>query len=65
MEGDPHRVIEGMMLAGYAIGANEDIIRQGRIPLAVKRLRNAVETANKYGMLGENILAAASVLRLT
>lgn len=60
MEGDPHRVIEGMMLAGYAIGADEGYIYvRAEYPLAVKRLRNAVETANKYGMLGENILGSS------
>lgn len=59
MEGDPHRVIEGLMLAGYAIGAHEGYVYvRAEYPLAVKRLRHAVEEAHKAGLLGENILGS-------
>jgi len=57
MEGDPHAVIEGMIVGAYAIGA-----RQGHIyvrheyPLAVKRLKLAIEQAREAGFLGRNIL---------
>lgn len=57
MEGDPHSIIEGMIIAGYAIGANEGYIYvRAEYPLAVKRLRIALEQAEKYLLLGENIL---------
>lgn len=57
MEGDPHRVIEGMMIAGVACGAQQGYIYvRAEYPLAVSRLQNAIEQARKYGILGENIL---------
>ncbi len=57
MEGDPHRVIEAMMIAAYAIGADEGYIYvRAEYPLAVKRLLNAIDQAERYGILGENIL---------
>jgi NADH-quinone oxidoreductase subunit F len=60
MEGDPHRVIEGMMIAGYAIGASAGYIYvRAEYPLAVKRLRQAVEVAHSEGLLGENILGSS------
>ncbi len=56
MEGNPHSVIEGMMIAAKAIGANEGYIYvRTEYPLAVKRLRIAVAQAEKMGLLGENI----------
>ncbi|MGI5854293.1 MAG: NADH-ubiquinone oxidoreductase-F iron-sulfur binding region domain-containing protein [Bacillota bacterium] len=56
LEGDPHRVIEGMMLAGYAIGADEGYAYvRAEYPLAVSRLRKAIEDARKEGLLGKNI----------
>lgn len=59
MEGDPHRVLEGMAIAAYAIGANEGFIYvRAEYPLAVKRLQLAVEEANRYGLLGDNILGS-------
>lgn len=59
MEGDPHRVLEGMMLAGLAIGSDEGYIYvRAEYPLAVKRLRRAVEEAEKEGLLGEHILGS-------
>ncbi|MGE5653016.1 MAG: NADH-quinone oxidoreductase subunit NuoF [Bacillota bacterium] len=57
MEGDPHRVIEAMMIAAFAIGADEGYIYvRAEYPLAVKRLRNAIDQAERCGLLGENIL---------
>ena len=57
MEGDPHSVIEGMIIAGYAIGANEGYVYcRAEYPLAIKRLRKAVSQATKKGFLGKDIL---------
>lgn len=57
LEGDPHSVIEGMMLGGYAIGANKGYVYvRAEYPLAVERLSNAIESARQAGILGENIL---------
>ena len=57
MEGDPHRVIEGMMIAAAACGAQEGYIYvRAEYPLAVNRLSNAIAQARSYGILGENIL---------
>ncbi len=59
MEGDPHRVIEGMLIAGYAVGATEGYIYvRAEYPLAVQRLRRALVDAKAYGLLGENILGS-------
>jgi len=57
IESDPHRLIEGMLIGAYAIGASEaKIYVRAEYPLAVKRLRNAIEQAEKAGFIGENIL---------
>lgn len=57
MEGDPHRVIEGMIIAGYASGATKGYIYvRAEYPLAVKRLKTAIEQAREFGLLGKNIL---------
>jgi NADH-quinone oxidoreductase subunit F len=57
MEGDPHRVIEGMMIAAIACGAQEGYIYvRAEYPLAVSRLKNAISTARSCGLLGKNIL---------
>ncbi|GAB4182017.1 MAG: NADH-quinone oxidoreductase subunit NuoF [Calditrichia bacterium] len=57
MEGNPHSVIEGMMIAGRAIGATKGYVYvRAEYPLAVARMRKAVEDARKVGVLGENIL---------
>jgi bidirectional [NiFe] hydrogenase diaphorase subunit len=56
MEGDPHRVLEGMAIAGYAVGANYGFIYvRAEYPLAVKRLRTAIRQAQRAGLLGSNI----------
>lgn len=57
MEGDPHKVIEGMIIAGYATGAHIGYIYvRAEYPLAVERLRKAISQAEEIGLLGSNIL---------
>ena len=57
MEGDPYRLIEGMTLAGYAVGAeNGYIYVRAEYPLSVERLRHAMAEAEERGLLGNNIL---------
>lgn len=57
MEGDPHRMLEGMMISGYASGATEGYIYvRAEYPLAVERLEKAIAQAEEIGLLGENIL---------
>ncbi|HPL28771.1 MAG TPA: NADH-ubiquinone oxidoreductase-F iron-sulfur binding region domain-containing protein, partial [Anaerolineae bacterium] len=59
MEGDPHRVLEGMIIAGFAIGAGEGVFYvRAEYPLAVQRLRTAIARAEEKGLLGENILGS-------
>ena len=59
LEGDPHRVLEGMMIAGIAIGAAMGIIYvRAEYPLAVKRLQLAIEELRKKKLLGKNILGS-------
>jgi NADH-quinone oxidoreductase subunit F len=56
MEGNPAAIIEGMIIGGYTIGANQGYIYvRDEYPLAVKRLSIAIEQAGKYGLLGKNI----------
>jgi len=56
LESDPHSVLEGMMIAGYAIGSNEGIIYvRAEYPLAIIRLEIAIEQARTAGLLGQNI----------
>ncbi|MBQ2920558.1 MAG: SLBB domain-containing protein, partial [Oscillospiraceae bacterium] len=57
LEGNPYAVIEGMMIAGYAIGASEGYFYvRAEYPIAVNRLRNAIRQMNEVGILGKNIL---------
>lgn len=57
MEGDPHGIIEGMIIGAYAIGANQGFIYvRDEYPIAVEHLTIAVEQAHSYGLLGDNIL---------
>ena len=57
LEGNPLNVIEGMMIAGYAIGAeNGYFYVRAEYPIAVERLRNAIKQAKELGLLGNNIL---------
>ncbi|NJK49106.1 NADH-quinone oxidoreductase subunit L [Candidatus Gracilibacteria bacterium] len=56
LESDPHQVLEGMAIAGYAIGANYGYIYvRAEYPLAIKRLEKAIQQAKKYGLLGSQI----------
>jgi NADH-quinone oxidoreductase subunit F len=60
MEGDPHSVIEGMIIGAYAVGAREGYIYvRNEYPLAVRRLEIALEKAREWGLLGKNILGSA------
>jgi len=57
LEGDPHSVLEGMIIGAYAIGATEGVIYcRAEYPLAIKRLNIAIEQARQKGYLGKNIL---------
>ncbi|MGE5497045.1 MAG: NADH-ubiquinone oxidoreductase-F iron-sulfur binding region domain-containing protein [Syntrophothermus sp.] len=59
LEGDPHSVLEGMMIAAYAIGSNEGFIyARAEYPLAVKRMRNAIYQCRQKGLLGQNIFGS-------
>ena len=57
MEGDPFKLIEGMMIAGYAVRANDGYIYvRAEYPMSVARLRNAIALLEERGLLGDNIL---------
>jgi NADH:ubiquinone oxidoreductase subunit F (NADH-binding)/(2Fe-2S) ferredoxin/NAD-dependent dihydropyrimidine dehydrogenase PreA subunit len=59
IEGDPHTVLEGMIIGGYAIGANQGIVYiRAEYPLAVRRLEKAIADAREHGLLGKNILGS-------
>ncbi len=59
IEGDPHALIEGMLIGAYAIGAKEMIVYvRAEYPLAIKRLENAIAQAENAGFLGDNILGS-------
>ena len=59
LEGDPHSIIEGMMLGGYAIGASRGYVYvRAEYPIAVERLGNAIDQARKAGILGEDIMGS-------
>jgi NADH-quinone oxidoreductase subunit F len=57
IEGDPHRLLEGMAIAGYAVGASQGYVYvRAEYPLAVDRLYKAIDDAHEFGLLGKNIL---------
>ena len=65
MEGDPFRVIEGLIIAAYAVGAREGFVYVRReYPLAVRHIRAAIEKAAAHGLLGERILGSGFSLTL-
>ena len=65
LEGDPHSLIEGMTICGYAVGSEEGYIYcRAEYPLAIKRLKNAIAQAEDYGLLGDNILGTDSSFHL-
>jgi NADH:ubiquinone oxidoreductase subunit F (NADH-binding)/(2Fe-2S) ferredoxin len=59
LEGDPHAVLEAMAICGYATGADKGLIYiRAEYPLAIKRLKIAIDQAREYGMLGEKIFGS-------
>ncbi|MEI6787105.1 MAG: NADH-quinone oxidoreductase subunit NuoF [bacterium] len=59
LEGDPHSVIEGMLIGGFAIGSSQGYVYvRAEYPLAVERLQRAIEMAREAGLLGQNILGS-------
>ncbi len=57
IEGDPHNLIEGMLIGAYAIGACEAIVYvRAEYPLAIRRLQNAIDQAKAKGFIGQNIM---------
>jgi NADH-quinone oxidoreductase subunit F len=66
MEGNPHSVIEGLLIASRAIGASEAFVYvRAEYPLAVRRIRKAVEDATKAGLLGEKLFGTHESLKIT
>lgn len=58
LEGDPHSIIEAMAICGYSIGATKGLVYiRAEYPLAINRLKIALEQAKEYGLLGDNILS--------
>ncbi|MCS7039353.1 MAG: NuoF family protein [Anaerolineae bacterium] len=65
MESDPHRVLEGMAIAGYAVGATQGYIYvRGEYPVAAKRLEKAIRAAERRGLLGSRILESTFNFRI-
>ncbi|HHY96056.1 MAG TPA: NADH-quinone oxidoreductase subunit NuoF [Firmicutes bacterium] len=59
LEGDPHSVLEGMLIAGYAAGANQGYVYiRGEYTLSIERLQKAIAQAREMGLLGRNILGS-------
>ena len=59
LEGDPHSIIEGMMIGGYAIGADRGYVYvRAEYPIAIERLEIAIRQAREYGMLGKDIFGS-------
>lgn len=60
LESDPHRVLEGMAIAAYAVGANQGYIYvRGEYPLAIRRLETAIKQAKRLGLLGSQIFESS------
>jgi NADH:ubiquinone oxidoreductase subunit F (NADH-binding)/(2Fe-2S) ferredoxin len=65
LEGDPHAVLEGMLLAAYAIGADEGYLYvRAEYPLAITRLKTAIRQATDLGLIGESVLGTGMPLTL-
>jgi bidirectional [NiFe] hydrogenase diaphorase subunit len=65
LEGDPHRVLEGMAIAGYAVGASQGFIYvRAEYPLAIDRLKTAIKQAEKLGLLGNRIFESQFNFRI-
>jgi NADH:ubiquinone oxidoreductase subunit F (NADH-binding)/NAD-dependent dihydropyrimidine dehydrogenase PreA subunit/(2Fe-2S) ferredoxin len=66
LEGDPHSVIEGMIIGAYAIGSHEGYIYvRNEYPLAIKKLRIALQQADEYGLLGKDIFGTGFNFSIT
>ena len=66
MEGNPHSVLEGMLIAGKAIGANEGYVYvRLEYPLAVQRIKNAVKQAEEMGILGDNVFGSGNSFKIS
>jgi len=65
LEGDPHRVLEGMAIAGYAVGASQGFIyARAEYPLAIERLKTAIKHAERLGLLGNRIFESQFNFRI-
>jgi bidirectional [NiFe] hydrogenase diaphorase subunit len=65
LEGDPHRILEGMAIAGYAVGASQGFIYvRAEYPLAIERLKTAIKQAERLGMLGNRIFESQFNFRI-
>ncbi len=65
IEGDPHRLVEGLVLAAYGIGATKAYVYiRAEYPLAIKRLKGAIAQAEACGLLGDNILGSGTNLHI-
>ncbi len=65
IEGDPHRLIEGMAIAAYGIGASEAIVYiRAEYPLAIERLKIAITQAEEYGFIGKNVYGSGFDFKL-
>jgi bidirectional [NiFe] hydrogenase diaphorase subunit len=65
LESDPHKVLEGMAIAGYAVGASQGYIYvRGEYPLAIERLQTAIKQATKLGLLGSHIAGSPFDFRI-
>ncbi len=65
LEGDPHRILEGMAIAGYAVGANQGYIYiRAEYPLAIERLKLAIKQAERLGLLGNRIFESQFNFRI-
>ncbi len=65
LESDPHSVLEGMAIAGYAVGANQGYIYvRGEYPLAIKRLHTAIRQAGRLGLLGTRVFRSRFDFRI-
>lgn len=65
LESDPHSVLEGMAIAGYAVGASQGYIYvRGEYPLAIKRLQVAIKQAGRLGLLGTNVFGSPSDFKI-
>ena len=66
MESDPHRILEGMAIAAYAVGASEGFIYvRAEYPMAVARLKTAMRSAERHGLLGNNICGTQFSFRIS